>query len=80
MKISATESREGDGSVQTSSFTRSVPKRKANRDETKRDAGEPELRFRKKRRVWVKKSDGLKGVRAGPLDLRVRRIRVVTRM
>ena len=46
-----------------------------NRDETTSDAGEPEFRFRKKRKVWVKKSDGLKGVRAGPLDLRVRRIR-----
>ena len=51
----------------------SVPKRKANHDETGCDAGEPELGF-------GKKGDGLKGVRAGPLDLRVRRIRVVTRI
>ena len=36
-----------------------VPKRKANRDETGSDAVEPEFRFRKKRKVWVKKSDGL---------------------
>ena len=49
--------------------TRSVRQKEAEpceRDETKRDAGEPELGFRKKRMVWVKKSDGLKGVRAGP--------------
>ena len=51
------------------------PQKEGNRDETGCDAGEPELRFRKNRKVWVKKSDGLKGVRAGPLDLRVRRIR-----
>ena len=37
--------------------------------------GRRNSRFRKNPKVWVKKSDGLKGVRAGPLDLRVRRIR-----